>query len=212
MTWAPSGYDEVCKYWFTEPDGTRLFAKVRYELRDTIAGPRKKTFLYWDPDARRFRKPPYADAYLYRLDEVAPGVAAGRAIHWAEGEKDADALAAVGVVATSHHQGAGHVTPDQAALLSEAESVVLWVDKDVDHWEVGAYDACLRYNLLVDAGVRPNRIRFVKARGVRNKDAADHLSAGYSVDQALSVDPNRLAAVARAFTPASAHRAGYRRG
>ena len=137
MTWAPPGYDEVCRYWFTEPDGTQLFAKVRYELRDTIAGPRKKTFRYWDPDTRSARKPTYADGYLYRLHEVATGIVAGSTIHWAEGEKDADALATAGVVATSHHQGAGHVTPDQAAWLSEAQEVVLWVDKDVDRWEVG---------------------------------------------------------------------------
>lgn len=212
MTWAPPGYDEVCRYWFTEADGTRLFAKVRYELRDTIAGPRKKTFLYWDPDARRYKKPPYADAYLYRLHEVTAAVVASRSIHWAEGEKDADALAAAGVVATSHHQGAGHVTLDQAGLLSEAESVVLWVDKDVDHWEVGAYDACLRYNLLIDAGVPASRISIVKARGVRNKDAADHLASGFTIAQALTVDPLRLAEVARTYTPSSAHRAGYRRG
>ena len=210
MTWAPAGYDEVCKYWFTDSDGTRLFAKVRYELQDTVAGPRKKTFRYWDPDTRRFQKPPYADAYLYRLHEVAPAAVAGKTIHWAEGEKDADALAAAGVAATSHHQGAGHVTLDQAALLTEARRVVLWVDKDIDHWEVGAYDACLRYNLLIDAGVRAGRLRLVKARGRSNKDAADHLAAGFTVAQALSVDPLRLAEVARNYTPSAGRKAGYR--
>lgn len=212
MTWSPGGYDEVCRYWFTEPDGTRLFAKVRYELRDTIAGARKKTFRYWDPETRSAKKPPYADAYLYRLHEVAPAVLGGRTIHWAEGEKDSDALVAAGVIATSHHQGAGRVTPDQAAWLSKARRIVLWVDKDVDHWEVGAYDACLRYNLLIDVGVRASRIGFVKARGVGNKDAADHLAAGFSVAQALHVDPERLADVARLYKRSSASRAGYRRG
>ncbi len=212
MTWAPPGYDQVHRYWFTGPDGTRLFAKDRYELIEPIEGQRKKTFRYFDPEARRAQKPPHADAYLYRLHEVVLAVANGQTIHWAEGEKDADALAAAGVVATSHHQGAGRVTLDQAAWLAEARAIVLWVDKDVDHWEVGAYDACLRYNLLLEAGVRARRIRVVKARGVHNKDAADHLGAGYRVDQALGVDPLRLAEVARAYRPASGKKAGYRRG
>ncbi|MFJ3392303.1 hypothetical protein [Leifsonia aquatica] len=204
------GYTHICTYKFTDPDGAYLFGKQRWEVLDPLSGLRSKTFRYWDPAERRHRKPPGADRWLYRLHEVLPAIANKRPIHWAEGEKDADALAAAGVCATSHHQGAGRVTLEQAAWLQEASAVVLWVDLDRDRWEVGAYDAVRRFNLLMEVDVDPARVRFVRAR--RGKDAFDHLAAGFAVSRAVPVDKYRLAEVASAFTPSAGKAAGYRRG
>lgn len=202
------GFTLVCTYQYLTGESKYAFGKQRWERLDPITGSRSKTFRYWDPYERRQRKPEGADDLLYRLPEVLAGIQDRRTVHWAEGEKDADALVKAGEIATSHHQGAGRVTLQQAAWLSDARQIVLWVDKDVDHWDVGAYDAVLRHNLLIDVGVPARRIRFVRARGVGRKDAFDHLLA-FSPSRAVAVDKYKLADVAAAYTPASSARTGY---
>ncbi|MBF4604710.1 hypothetical protein [Curtobacterium sp. VKM Ac-2884] len=207
-SWAPFGYEFVTAYDYTDEHGRYLFEKRRY--RSTLPGTRNKTFLYFDRTNRSspYSKPSDADRWLYRLPAVLEAVQAGETIHWAEGEKDADALWAAGVPATSIHQGAAKCTPEQAAWLRDARRVVIWVDKDEGHWEVGAYDAALRHDLLADAGVRPTHIRLVKARG-RGKDAYDHLQL-YPPERAIRVDKARLAAVAALYTPLTGRKLGYR--
>lgn len=207
--WAPIGYEYQTSYEYTDEHGAYLFEKRRY--RSTLPGERSKTFRYFDKTAHRnaYRKPADADRWLYQLPAVLEAVQASRTIHWAEGEKDADALWAAGVPATSVHQGAGKCTPAQAAWLRNARRVTIWVDKDEGHWEVGAYDAALRHNLLVRAGLDAARIKLVYARGRGTKDAHDHLQL-YRPGQAITADKQRLAAVAARFQPSSATRIGYR--
>lgn len=204
--WAPIGYEYQTSYDYTDQHGAYLFEKRRY--RSTLPGLRGKTFRYFSRKTGLRRKPDGADRWLYRLPAVLEAVADGETIHWAEGEKDADALWAAGVPATSIHQGAGKCTLEQAAWLRNARRVVIWVDKDEAHWEVGAYDAALRHDLLVDAGLQPTRIRLVRARG-QGKDAFDHLRS-YPPERAVPVDKAKLAAVAAQYEPATARKLGYR--
>lgn len=203
---APFGYELDTSYTYTDEDGAYLFEHRRY--RSVRPGMRAKTFRYFDQASGLPHKPDGADRWLYRLPAVLAAVAEGKTIHWTEGEKDADALWAAGVPATSIHQGAGKCTPEQAAWLREARRVVVWVDKDEGHWEIGAYDAALRHDLLVDAGLRSARIRLVRARG-RGKDAFDHLRS-YPPERAARVDKSKLAAVAAQYEPATARKLGYR--
>lgn len=203
-----AGYVHVCTYRYTTPTGEYLFGKQRWELLDPLSGQRSKTFRYWDPVERRQRKPPHADSYLYRLHEVMPAIAAGRTIHSVEGEKDADALTAAGEIATTHHQGAGRFTIDQATWLRDAEKIVLWVDRDAGHWEVGAYDAVLRCNRLLQVGVPRSAISFVRARGHGAKDTYDHLRR-FTVAEAVPVDVDKLVEVARRYTPSARRMIGY---
>ena len=203
---APFGYELDTSYTYTDENGAYLFEHRRY--RSVRPGMRAKTFRYFDQTSGLPRKPDGADRWLYRLPAVLAAVAEGKTIHWAEGEKDADALWAAGVPATSIHQGAGKCTPEQAAWLREARRVVIWVDKDEGRWEVGAYDAALRHDLLADAGLPSTRIRLVKARG-QGKDAFDHLRS-YPPERAARVDKAKLAAVAVQYEPASARKLGYR--
>lgn len=208
--WAPIGYEYQTSYEYTDEHGAYLFEKRRY--RSTLPGERSKTFRYFDRTARRnaYRKPADADRWLYQLPAVLEAVQAGKTIHWTEGEKDADSLWAAGVPATSIHQGAGKCTPEQAAWLRDARRVVIWVDKDEGHWEVGAYDAVRRRDFLVRAGLSDARVRFVYARG-SGKDAADHVER-YRPDQAVQADVAKLVAVAARFEPGVAQKLGYRRG
>lgn len=197
-------------YTYRTAHGLYLFDKLRFEVIARKTGERNKTFRYHHRTTNSYRKPSGADDYIYRLQDTLAGIAAGRVVHWAEGEKDADALVAAGEIATSVHQGAGHVTVEQAAWLRAAREIVLWVDKDRARWEVGAYDAALRHNRLVEAGVDADRIRFVRAAGsIYLKDAYDHLKQ-FPLNRAVPVDKQRLALVAQRFAPASARSIGYR--
>lgn len=203
------GYAHIKTYKFLTPNGHYFFGKERWELLDPISGKRSKEFRYWDPRANLQRKPYGADAYLYRLPEVLSAIRTGNGvIHWAEGEKDADRLAKAGVVATSHHQGAGRVTLEQAEWLRGAQRVVLWYDLDPARPEVGAYDVVLRHDLLIQVGVPAGRIQIVCSRS--GKDAFDHLEAGFTVNQARRADRLKLVATARNYRPAASKKLGYR--
>ena len=52
---------------------------------------------------------------LYRLPGVVAGLAGGRTVFVAEGEKDVDALVAAGECATCNPMGAGKWRPEHAA-------------------------------------------------------------------------------------------------
>lgn len=201
-------YSRTIRYPYCDEAGILRFEKWRFQLATPGLDLPSKTFRYWDVVNRRQRKPFGADRLLYRLPEVLNAVQAGAAVHWTEGEKDADALSAAGVCATSHHQGANNLVPEQAAWLRGVRRVFLWVDKDTAHWEVGAHDAALRFNYLLAAGVPERRIRLVRAAGA-GKDAFDHLAAGYAVAEAAPVDKEKLARVAARYSPTSNRRAGY---
>ncbi|WP_336629672.1 MULTISPECIES: hypothetical protein [unclassified Microbacterium] len=207
--------EEVCRYDFTDENGALRFQKVRYRLFDPEPGGRNKDFRYFNPNALpidRWRKPEGADRWIYNLPAVRRAIREGEIIHSVEGEKDADALIERGYVATSVHQGANKVTREQMAWLRDAAHVVIWVDKDVEHPEVGAHDAVMRHDHLIDLG-SSGRIEFRRARGPWGglKDVYDHLAAGYSLAEAVRINPERLADCAALYTPRKNWRVGYGR-
>jgi len=69
----------------------------------------------------------------YRLPEVQQAVAEGRAIYICEGEKAADALCSLGVVATTSHAGAGNWSPELNQYFAGANVVVV-PDNDAAGW------------------------------------------------------------------------------
>jgi AAA domain len=87
------------------------------------------------PKAFRCRRPDGAGGWhwnlqgaarvLYRLPEIAAAVARDELILFVEGEKDADALAALGFTATTHAGGAGRWRPEYARPLRGARVLVL---------------------------------------------------------------------------------------
>jgi hypothetical protein len=193
-------------YSYRKLDGREQFQRVRFEN-----GSDRKTIVYrFDCHSRirggciwrdhngehwHWEKAPGADVLLYRLPEVLAGIAERRTIYWAEGEKDADALAAAGVVSTSHHQGA-EVGPTfgQAQWLVGARRIVLVMDRD----SAGAFDVWRRHQRLAAVGVRPARISIVRGYGPidRISDAYDHLTAGFIVDQFVPVSKSKVEAQA----------------
>ena len=202
------------EYVYRDPRRRELFTKVRYRHDPCECGRGKSFIYYWRPPwlSRNMilgQKPPDADWYLYRLDAIYPAIARGldTPIYWCEGEKDADALESASMVlATSHHQGAGNATLQQASWLKRARHVVLVADLD----DAGAYDAATRHDLLLEAGFK-GELSIVRAR--EGNDAADHLAAGYRVNEFIPADLYRLEEAARRFkSDVKKNQARYMRG
>ena len=104
---------EVARYRYENADGTHAYDILRFE---------PKTF-------RASRTVPEAERVPYHLPEVLAAVAAKQTIFVCEGEKDTDALRALGVVATCNPFGAGKFLDRYAQWLIGA-NVVIWADKD----------------------------------------------------------------------------------
>ncbi len=119
---------------------------------------------------REWRAP--ARRPLYRLPAVLAAVAAGELVYVAEGEKDAEALAAAGVVGTCNPGGAGpgKWRDEHTAALAGARVVVV-ADRD----EAGYRHAGQIARAL--SGVAASVAVVESAAG---KDAAEHLAAGHA--------------------------------
>lgn len=109
---------EVSRYHYTDEAGTRLFDAVRHTGKQfalALPGemPRKEAM----SGVRRV---------LYRLPEVVAAVAAGRWVMVVEGEKDADRLADLDVVATTNPMGAlkWHLGDYSTALAGAKVAVI----------------------------------------------------------------------------------------
>jgi hypothetical protein len=160
---------------------------------------------FWIPE-----KPSDAWRYLYRLDMLWPAVCDQvPEIVWTEGESDADALAVAvpGLTVTSHHGGAGKVYPAQADWFGGYDGrVLIAVDRDLP----GAYDACKRWDLLVEAGLNPEQLEFRRAPEATGcKDVRDMLDAGHRWEDMEIVAPQALRVEAAQWTPAESRRHGY---
>ena len=110
---------------------------------------------------------------LYRLPEVLAAVAAGRTVYVVEGEKDVEAVVGCGEVATCNSGGAGKWGAEHARALYGAEVVVVVADKD---------DAGRAHAVQVAKSLRGHVGQVVIMEALVGKDAADHLAAGYSVE------------------------------
>ncbi|HEV3075971.1 MAG TPA: AAA family ATPase [Thermoanaerobaculia bacterium] len=107
---------------------------------------------------------------LYRLPELLAAVARNTEIFLTEGEKDADALAALGLEATTHAGGAGKWRPEYTRALRGAR-VVLLPDND---------DAGRRHMQEVERSLRPlaAQVARLELPGLPDKgDVSDWLAA-----------------------------------
>lgn len=113
----------VATYSYCDLDGHEVRQKIRYDPKDFRIRHR-------DAAGNLIYKAGDGPAVLYRLLELRAAIAEGRTVFVVEGEKDADRLASLGLVATCNIEGAAK--PDQRAKwrpeyteqLSGAASVV----------------------------------------------------------------------------------------
>jgi hypothetical protein len=118
-------------------------------------------------------------ALLYHLPEVLAAVPAGKRIWIPEGEKDVEALRALGKVATCNPFGAGKWRPEYTESLRGAD-VVLIPDKD---------EAGHAHMKQVAAALDGVARRVVIREAAIGKDVSDHLAAGKTLAELVAPAP-----------------------
>lgn len=191
--WTPVG-DADHVYQYRDAAGILLFEVLRV---DRPKGGGGKRILQRRPDDRA----PHGRAWnlegvqrvLYRLPEVAQAVAEGHTIHVTEGEKCADAIAALipeGDVSTTNPQGADKWEDSFSAALAGAR-VILYADSD----DVGrAHMRKVRESLIehgCQVSVKEAPAGVIASTGKAINDVADHIEAGEGLDTLLEVTPEQ---------------------
>ncbi len=122
---------------YRDAAGTLLYEVLRFV---------PKAFACRRPDAAGWRwNLQGVERVLYRLPEILATVARNAEIFLTEGEKDADALVALGLEATTHAGGAGKWRPEYSPCLRHARVVLL-----PDHDDAGS-----RHMRHVEHALRP---------------------------------------------------------
>ena len=116
---------------YTDEDGVSLFVKQRFKTNDA-KGKTYKTLRVL-PDNSRVGKLGDCRIVPYRLPDLQQATAAGRVVYITEGEKAADALGSLGVVATTSHAGSGNWSPELNQYFKDA-NVVIVPDNDTAGW------------------------------------------------------------------------------
>jgi len=116
---------------YTDEEGTSLFIKQRFKTFDS-KGKTYKTLRVM-PDGSRVGKLGDCRLVPYKLPELRQATAAGRVVYITEGEKAADALGSLGVVATTSHAGAGGWNDELNQYFKDA-NVVIVPDNDLVGW------------------------------------------------------------------------------
>jgi 5S rRNA maturation endonuclease (ribonuclease M5) len=159
----------LATYDYEDEQGVLLYQAVRFE---------PKGFAQRRPDGRGgwVWKLGTARRILYRLPRVIETAAAGGTVYIVEGEKDVHALEGAGVVATTAPMGAGKWRDSFSKALRGAD-VVIVQDRD----EEGRKHAA---KVAASIATIATSVHIVEAAA--GKDAADHLGAGYTIDDFVS--------------------------
>jgi hypothetical protein len=211
--------EPVAVYDYADARGRVLLQKRRfappYEAQDTKAfrmyARRREGYAWvWPRDLKD--KYPYAaeyfDALLYRLPALLDATADDGPIWWTAGEKDADAVAALGVTAVTHWQGesVGASSRQAEHFRGWRGGVYLVADRD----STGAFDVVRRFDLLRSVGVPARHIRIVvSAVEGKGADAFDHLAAGRGLADFIGVSEERAREIAATSTVLRRSRDGY---
>jgi DNA primase len=108
----------------------------------------------------------------YRLPKLIEAVNAGQIVYIVEGEKDVHAIELAGAVATCNPGGAGNWRDDYDGWFVGAR-VVIVADKD---------DPGRKHAAGVAGRLRKVARSVTVVEAVKGKDAADHLAAGFGLD------------------------------
>ena len=163
-------------YAYQDAQGVEVRQKVRLEPKDF-------RIRHKGPGGEWVYKAGDGPTVLYRLPELNAAIAEGRTVFVVEGEKDADRLTALGLVATTNIEGAAQ--PGQRAKwkteytdqLAGAARVVLLPDND------GPGKAHMAYVAQQLAG-KVTDVRTLELPGLPDKgDVSDWLKAGHTADE-----------------------------
>jgi hypothetical protein len=160
-----------------------VLAAIGLGLGDLFDDRRGVTYHY--DDGRKVRRTPdkqfpqwgnkNGQPTLYKLSKVIEAIKRGEAICLVEGEKDADALWAIGVAATCAPMGAKNFHKVDATPLHGAQVIAI-----VDDDEAGETEWAPQVRAKLDG--KAGSLDFTKA-AEGCKDAADHVARGYKLDK-----------------------------
>ncbi len=175
----------VAAYDYTDEHGALVYQVVRRE---------PKAFAQRRPDGRGGWAWSLGDVrrVLYRLPEVLAAVAADDTVWIVEGERDADAIAALQLVATTSPGGAGKWRADYAEALRGATDVRIVADRD---------PAGYRHARDVRDSLARIGIHAPVYEAVAGKDVSDHLAAGHSLEDLAEIDIDAQLAAASQVQP-----------
>lgn len=196
------------KWWYHDANSRRVFQHYRKDRTPTPDDPRTKAYGYrylvavpgqtvvgeWVD-----RKPPGADSLIFRLPLVLDN--RDELLLLAEGERCACAALNRGVLASTHHGGAGRFSEAMAESLARHRGRI---DLVADNDPAGALDVCRRLDLLRAVGIPAKRLRVLEVTPThKGADLRDHLEAGYPLSDLRSADVDRLRGVAVTTTGAT---------
>lgn len=156
-------------YSYTDADGAPLFEVVRYEPK-TFRQRRK------DEGGKYIWNIKGVPPTLYNLPRVMEAARAGRRVYVVEGEKDADRLGQLGVVATCNAGGAGKWRDEHSRQIAGA-TVVILPDNDEAGQEHAEQVAQSLRGYCEDVRVVPLSLSERKA------DVSDWLGQGHDLDE-----------------------------
>ena len=156
---------------YTDEDKQPVFVKTRFRLADG-----GKTYRLHKLDAQGRKQPTLGDARIvpYNLPALLDAKTAGRNVFLVEGEKAADAIKSIGMIATTAHTGAGS-WPDAITEYFAGAQVIIVPDNDVPGWQY-AYKAAeailpiVKSLKVVDLGLQgqgDDAFEFIEAGGGR---------------------------------------------
>ena len=117
---------------YEDEDGEQLFIKQRYKT-NTAKGKDYKLVSIGPDGAKRYSMSG-TRLVPYRFPELLNAKTAGRTIFLTEGEKAADALVSIGVIATSAHAGSGS-WPEEITQYFAGAVVIMVPDNDLAGWK-----------------------------------------------------------------------------
>jgi len=121
---------------YVDEDGEPLFVKQRFKTGTAKGKDYRQMRCVKQPDGTHVRFPGFKDTRLvpYRFPELLSAKTAGRTIFLTEGEKAADALVSIGVIATSAHAGSGS-WPEEITQYFAGAVVIMVPDNDLAGWK-----------------------------------------------------------------------------
>ena len=188
---------------YTDEDGVTQHIKQRYKTFDA-KGKTYKQFRV-DEQGRRHASMTGANIVPYNLPEVDFARKTGRTVFLCEGEKAADALKTIGVVATCTHNGASSFPEDVVKHLVGL-TIAIVPDNDTVGWEyarkaVAALKAVTKSIRVVDLQldeVKEDAYEFVYKYGGDKDRLVDLTKATQAIASELDVTtPARLIGVAK---------------
>jgi hypothetical protein len=156
---------------YTDEDKQPVFVKVRFRLPD---GGKTYRLHKLDPDGRKHSTLGDARIVPYNLPALLDAKTAGRNVFLVEGEKAADAIKSIGMIATTAHTGAGSWPAAITEYFAGAQ-VIIVPDNDVAGWGY-AYKAAeailpiVKSLKVVDLGLQgqgDDAFEFIEAGGGR---------------------------------------------